>query len=152
MLFTQPIFFLFFAFVFALYWSLRNLSARKALLLIASYAFYAAWDWRFLGLILLSTIVDYLVALKIEESASHKRKKRFLLISLIVNLGMLALFKYFNFFIEGATDLLTAFGAQINQTTLNIVLPVGISFYTFQTLSYSIDVYRGKNQGREKPA
>ena len=144
MLFTQPIFFLFFAFVFALYWSLRNLSARKALLLIASYAFYAAWDWRFLGLILLSTLVDFLVALKIEESTSHKRKKRFLLISLIVNLGMLALFKYFNFFIEGATDLLTAFGAQINQTTLNIVLPVGISFYTFQTLSYSIDVYRGK--------
>ena len=99
MLFTQPIFFLFFAFVFALYWSLRNLSARKALLLIASYAFYAAWDWRFLGLILLSTLVDFLVALKIEESTSHKRKKRFLLISLIVNLGMLALFKYFNFFI-----------------------------------------------------
>lgn len=144
MLFTQPIFFLFFVLVFALYWSLKSLNARKGLLLISSYAFYAAWDWRFLGLIILSTIVDYVVALKIEKSDSQKRKKHFLLISLIVNLGMLALFKYFNFFIESATDLLTALGAQINQTTLNIVLPVGISFYTFQTLSYSIDVYRGK--------
>ncbi len=151
MLFVEPLFFIFFAVVFGLYWLTHSLVIRKLLLTGASYLFYGAWDWRFLSLILISTAVDYFVAIKMQNSASLGKRKAWLAASLIVNLGMLGLFKYFNFFVEGAEDLLTLFGASINQTTLNIVLPVGISFYTFQTLSYSIDVYRGKLKAEKNP-
>ncbi len=151
MLFVEPLFFIFFAVVFALYWISQSLTFRKLLLIGASYLFYAAWDWRFLSLILISTAVDYFVAIRMQNSSSLGRRKAWLFLSLIVNLGMLGFFKYFNFFAEGAEDLLALFGASINQTTLSIVLPVGISFYTFQTLSYSIDVYRGKLKGEKSP-
>lgn len=151
MLFVEPLFFLFFAIVFAIYWAVQSLVLRKSLLLVASYIFYAAWDWRFLSLILISTAVDYFVALRMQKTPSLGRRKAWLMASLIVNLGMLGFFKYFNFFTEGAEDLLALFGATVNQTTLSIVLPVGISFYTFQTLSYSIDVYRGKLKAEKNP-
>lgn len=114
------------------------------LLLISSYLFYAWWDWRFLSLIILSSFVDYRVGFEIFKTDIKKKKKNWLLISLCVNLGLLSIFKYYNFFAESFTDLVGFFGYQPNDLTLNIILPVGISFYTFQTLSYTIDIYRGK--------
>ena len=149
MLFVEPRFFLFFAAVFGLYWVLKGNMGRKALLLIASYGFYAAWDWRFLSLILISTGIDYCVARKIEASDKQKTRKKWLMLNLASNLGILGFFKYFNFFTDSAAALMATLGMSVNSTTLNIVLPVGISFYTFQTLSYTIDVYR-KNIRAEK--
>ncbi|MAQ70570.1 MAG: hypothetical protein CL565_00080 [Alphaproteobacteria bacterium] len=149
MLFVEPRFFLFFAVVFAIYWVLKGNMARKILLLLASYGFYAAWDWRFLSLILISTIIDYCVARKIEATNEQSTRKHWLWLSLASNLGILGFFKYFNFFTDSAVELMTSLGMTVNYTTLSIVLPVGISFYTFQTLSYTIDVYR-KNINAEK--
>lgn len=116
-------------------------SWRKLTLLIASYIFYGAWDYRFLALILISTIVDSVLAKAIYK-VEERHKKPLLLLSVAVNLGILGFFKYFNFFIESASFILSSWG--LNVSTLNIILPVGISFYTFQTMSYTIDVYRGK--------
>jgi alginate O-acetyltransferase complex protein AlgI len=116
--------------------------SKKYILLLSSYLFYAYWDYRFLALIILSSSIDYYVGQKIFISQSKKDEKKFLLISLFLNLGLLCFFKYFNFFIESANQAFGGFG--INLTTLNIILPVGISFYTFQSMSYSIDIYRGK--------
>ncbi|WP_353959604.1 MBOAT family O-acyltransferase [Echinicola jeungdonensis] len=133
--------------VFGLYWSVfqRNLKAQNAFLLVASYVFYGWWDWRFLGLIAFSSLVDYLCGLEIgKESQTKKLKKIYLGISLAVNLGLLGFFKYFNFFIESASDLINSVGFQANSYSLQLILPVGISFYTFQTMSYTIDVYKGK--------
>ncbi|MEL7448080.1 MAG: MBOAT family O-acyltransferase [Pseudomonadota bacterium] len=148
MLFVEPRFFLFLALVAGLYWSLPGNRSRKVVLLAASYVFYAAWDYRFLSLILISTVVDYTAALAMSRSAKESARRLWLLLSLVVNLGMLGFFKYFNFFAESASDLMAAFGVELSQTTLDITLPVGISFYTFQTLSYTIDVYRGKLKPR----
>ena len=114
---------------------------RNAILLVASYYFYAYWDYRFCGLLLISTAVDFFVAKRIEATTDHVVRRRWLYVSLAVNLGMLGFFKYFNFFIESAEPMLQSLGFATG--TLNIVLPVGISFFTFQTLSYTIDVYRG---------
>jgi alginate O-acetyltransferase complex protein AlgI len=144
MLFVEPRFFLFFAIVFGLHWMLKSNTYRKYLLLLASYVFYAAWDWRFLSLIILSTVIDFWAGKKIETAQNPKIKKGFLLLSICMNLGVLGFFKYFNFFTDSFVDLLALFGAEASHTTLNIILPVGISFYTFQTMSYTIDVYRGK--------
>ncbi len=119
----------------------RN-TARKFLLLIASYYFYAYWDWRFLSLIWISTIVDYVVGAQLGRTRASGRRKALLMVSLAVNLGLLGFFKYFNFFIESFTPIVQAVG--FNPGTLEIILPVGISFYTFQTLSYTIDIYRGQ--------
>ncbi|MCB9799495.1 MAG: MBOAT family protein [Candidatus Omnitrophica bacterium] len=113
-------------------------------LLFASYFFYGSWNWHFLALIFLSTCVDYVCGLSIAETQSEKKKKFFLVCSIVVNLGILGFFKYANFFTESLQAVLANFGWQIDAVTLNIVLPVGISFYTFQTMSYSIDVYRGE--------
>ncbi len=145
MLFTQQVFFIFLVIVFSLYWLIpkEKIRYRNILLLISSYVFYGWWDWRFLSLIFISSLCDYFLALKISSSAKENIKKRFLLMSLFINLGLLVTFKYFNFFIENAESLLTAIGFQSNLPSLKIILPVGISFYTFQTLSYTIDVYRG---------
>ncbi len=142
MLFVEPLFLVFFAAIFIAYWSLPSLTARKTLLLIGSYVFYGAWDWRFLGLIAFSTLVDFCIGKRIADNTD--KKKLYLIISLVSNLGLLGIFKYFNFFAQSAVDLAHVFGATLNYTTLNIILPVGISFYTFQTLSYTIDIYRGK--------
>ena len=118
---------------------------QNGLLLAASYLFYARWDWRFLGLILLSTTVDFLAA-RAMPNAVGRRRKLLLAISLITDLGILGFFKYFNFFLDSAVDVLNSLGVQAGPSTLQIILPVGISFYTFQALSYTIEVYRGNLQ------
>jgi D-alanyl-lipoteichoic acid acyltransferase DltB (MBOAT superfamily) len=112
------------------------------MLLVASYVFYGAWDWRFLSLILTSTVVDYLVGLRLGQEYVERRRRWLLALSLTVNLGMLGVFKYFGFFAESFRQMLLAVGYEADPVMLSIVLPVGISFYTFQTLSYTIDVYR----------
>ena len=150
MIFTEFRFFLFFAIVFGVYWTLRHNGWRKAWLLLCSYAFYGAWDWRFLFLIMGSTLVDYIVGLNLVKARERPMVKRsWLMVSLGVNLGALAYFKYANFFAESATDMFSWLGLPMNSVTLNIVLPVGISFYTFQTLSYSLDIYAGRLQPRK---
>ena len=113
-------------------------------LLISSYVFYGWWDWRFLSLIAFSTVVDFIIGIKISNAKTKKGRKNFLAISLIVNLGLLGFFKYYNFFIESFRESINLLGLSFDTWTLNILLPVGISFYTFQTLSYSIDIYKGK--------
>ncbi|WP_317046065.1 MBOAT family O-acyltransferase [Aquimarina sediminis] len=116
-------------------------------MLIASYVFYGWWDWRFLSLIALSTLMDYTVGFRIHKAIDKQRKRRWLWVSVIFNLGLLGFFKYYNFFIESWIDLFASVGYEFTSTwTLKVILPVGISFYTFQTLSYSIDIYREKLQ------
>ena len=145
MIFNSVVFLLFFVIVFILYWLIpkKFFKYQNILLLIASYFFYGWWDWRFLSLILFSTIVDYFLGIFIHKN-KEKRKKAFLIISLLVNLGLLMVFKYYNFFVESWVNLWTVFGYEMPISTANIILPVGISFYTFQTMSYSIDIYRGE--------
>ncbi|WP_179335377.1 MBOAT family O-acyltransferase [Winogradskyella costae] len=146
MLFNSIDFAIFLPIVFILYWYVtkRSLSLQNLLIVCSSYLFYAWWDYRFLGLIILSTVADYLVAKYIQKAKDKKIKKTLLLVSLIFNLGLLAFFKYFNFFIESWVEAWQFFGFTMQTSTLSIILPVGISFYTFQTLSYTIDVYREK--------
>ncbi|GAA0720723.1 MBOAT family protein [Aquimarina litoralis] len=147
MYFNSFDFLIFLPVTFLLYWFLdnRKIVFQNLLLLAASYIFYGWWDWRFLSLIALSTVVDYVVGLKIYESNSKKHKKRWLLCSVFFNLGLLAFFKYCNFFIDSWIELCSAIGIQNQEfTVMRIILPVGISFYTFQTMSYTIDVYREK--------
>ncbi len=141
MLFTQIEFLFFFAIVILFAWVSRERQTRHAVLLVASYYFYAYWDYRFCGLLLLSTVVDFWVATHLHRAESTRGRRGWLCVSLGVNLGVLGLFKYFNFFIDSAAPLLQSLG--LGTSSLSIVLPVGISFYTFQTLSYTIDVYRG---------
>ena len=143
MLFNSPEFLVFLPLVFGLYWFVfKSLKAQNLLVTAASLVFYGWWDYRFLGLIIFSIFLDYFSALAIQASEDPRRRKLFLTISLIGNLGLLGFFKYFNFFIESWVDAWASAGVQMNVTTLKIILPVGISFYTFQTLSYTIDVYR----------
>lgn len=147
MLFNSAEFLFFLPIVFILYWFVFNKSLRgqNILILISSYVFYGWWDWRFLSLIAFSTLVDFIVGIQIHHSASSRRRRTYLWISLLINLGMLGFFKYFNFFVESWIEMLHQFGMEsANTWTLYIVLPVGISFYTFQTMSYSLDVYRGQ--------
>lgn len=125
------------------YWVLPS-RWRNAFLLVASYAFYASWNWRFLGCILASTAVDYLCGLGIHRSDSPGRRKLLLSLSVCANLGMLGFFKYSNFFIESIVAALGGLGITLDVPTLEIILPIGISFYTFQTMSYSIDIFRRK--------
>ncbi|MCL6749986.1 hypothetical protein KBT16_02940 [Nostoc sp. CCCryo 231-06] len=184
MVFTEFRFIFFFLIVFCIYWALQKHNHRKLWLLVCSYIFYSAWDWRFLFLLLLSTVIDYFVGLMLsrpqvndlqsERSVSEpaistsdiveKRKttsfgnwdallnkpinqqqrQAWLILSLVANLGILGFFKYYNFFTESAANLLSFLGLPISLKNLNIILPAGISFYTFQTLSYSLDIYLGK--------
>jgi D-alanyl-lipoteichoic acid acyltransferase DltB (MBOAT superfamily) len=145
MLFNSIEYLLFLPLVFAIYWSLnKHLKWQNGFLLLASYIFYGLWDYRFLSLIVISSLTDYLVGLSIASAKSRKSKILLLCISLCLNLGLLFIFKYFNFFIEGFVDFVGLWGYYPSITSLNIILPVGISFYTFQTLSYTIDIYRGK--------
>ena len=144
MLFNSLEFFIFLPTVFLLYWFVfqKSLIVQNLLLLISSYVFYGWWDYRFLSLIFLSTVVDYFVGLKIYGSNGNKAKKCYLWISILFNLGLLGFFKYFNFFIDSWINLLGTFGYEHQSTwTLKVILPVGISFYTFQTMSYSLDIY-----------
>ena len=150
----------FFAIVFAVVLLLRNcVRARNAFLLVASYYFYACWDWRFLSLIFISTTVDYLCGLALNVDRADPdappprtpRRKLILVTSLATNLGLLGFFKYCDFFAASAAAALQRFGIEIDVRTLDIVLPVGISFYTFQTLSYTIDLYRGRITTERNP-
>jgi alginate O-acetyltransferase complex protein AlgI len=146
MLFTSATFLVFFCVIFALYWSFLSSHAkpRNWFLLAASYVFYGWWDWRFLSLIFASSLLDYVLALALGRENRQPRRKFLLVCSLACNLGMLFVFKYFNFFAESLQVAAGKLGVQLGDVTLNVVLPVGISFYTFQTLSYTIDVYRRK--------
>lgn len=141
MLFNSFTFILFFLIVYLMY---RNLDhkGQNLLLLIGSYLFYMSWNWKFLSLIVLSTVVDYFCGIKVYTSQTDFRKKCYLALSVVVNLGVLAFFKYYNFFAENLVALTSTFGWTPGDVTLDIILPVGISFYTFQTMSYSIDIYR----------
>lgn len=143
MLFNSIAFIIFFPAVFLIYWLTPNKKCRfqNIILLLSSYVFYGWWDWRFLSLIAFSSIVDYLIGLAI---VSKKRKKSFLILSVVINLGLLGVFKYFNFFIDSWINLWSLLGYEMSISTVNIILPVGISFYTFQTMSYTIDIYRGR--------
>jgi alginate O-acetyltransferase complex protein AlgI len=140
----------FLALVISAYPLLRK-RGQNVLLLIASYVFYGAWDWRFLSLLWISTATDYFVGRGMGRHDDERDRRRLLLISIVVNLGMLGVFKYFNFFADSATTLLESVGLGADWPTLNVVLPVGISFYTFQTMSYTIDVYRRRIEPSEDP-
>ncbi|WP_349663562.1 MBOAT family protein [Cellulophaga lytica] len=144
MLFNSIDFAIFLPVVFFLYWFVvnKNLQLQNFLLLVASYVFYGWWDWRFLSLIAFSTLVDYSLGVLLGKEEKESKRKVYLWTSIIVNLGFLGFFKYYNFFVESFVDAFTFFGQEIEIGTLNIILPVGISFYTFQTLSYTIDVYK----------
>ncbi len=145
MIFTELRFLVFFAIVLGVHWSLRRNRARKVWLLACSYVFYGAWDWRFLSLILASTVVDYFAGVRIASHPDEPDRRRHLLfMSLFCNLGLLGVFKYFNFFVDSGVAVLNTMGIQADPSILRIILPVGISFYTFQTMSYTIDVYRGR--------
>ncbi len=145
MLFVELRFFIFLAICLAVHWRLAKNRHRKIWLLLCSYAFYAAWDWRFLGLIVGSTLVDYWVGLNLPSST---RKRRWIMLSLAVNLGALGFFKYHDFFLDNLIQLLHIAGFEIERYSLEVILPVGISFYTFQTLSYTLDIYRGHLEPR----
>ncbi len=141
MFFNSVEFLVFLPVVLCLYYVLSR-RAQNALLVLASYFFYGWWDWRFCGLLALSTVIDFTCALRIDRSPSPRVRRHWLLLSLCANLGILGFFKYFNFFVDTAAALLSALGLQPHLPVLRVLLPVGISFYTFQTMSYTIDVYR----------
>jgi alginate O-acetyltransferase complex protein AlgI len=143
MLFNSISFFVFLPIVFALYWfgAKVHVKRQNLLLLLASYVFYAWWDWRFLCLLMFSTALDYFTGIRIHESASDRNRRVWLWISIGINLGFLGFFKYFNFFIDSGIRVLEVLGFQPNPWSLRILLPVGISFYTFHGLSYVIDIY-----------
>ncbi len=146
MLFNSLDFAIFLPLVFILYWFLtnRNLKAQNLLLVLASYFFYGWWDWRFLSLILFSTLVDYSVGIALSKQTDSTKRRMLLWTSILVNLGFLGFFKYYNFFLDNFVTAFSFFGTEIQANSLNIILPVGISFYTFQTLSYTIDIYKRK--------
>jgi alginate O-acetyltransferase complex protein AlgI len=145
-LFNSFAFFAFLAVVYVAYLCLgmprERRKAQNALLLLASYFFYACWDWRFLGLIGLSTLVDYALANAIATAPDDQKRLRWLHVAIVFNIGVLGVFKYTNFFVGSFVDLMNTLGLRANWNTLRIILPVGISFYTFQSLGYLIDVYR----------
>lgn len=132
--------------MFFIYWFLlnKNLKLQNLLITVASYVFYGWWDWRFLSLILFSTLVDYIVGVRLGREGNQQKRKALLWVSILVNLGFLGFFKYYNFFLDNFVAAFTLFGTSFNASSLSIILPVGISFYTFQTLSYSVDVYKRK--------
>ena len=146
MFFNSIDFAIFLPIVFFLYWFVvnKNLKLQNFLIVVASYLFYGWWDWRFLSLIVFSTLIDYSVGVRLSKEENISKRKILLWISIIVNLGFLGFFKYYNFFLDNFITAFSFFGTSINVQGLNIILPVGISFYTFQTLSYTIDVYKRK--------
>ncbi len=146
MLFNSLDFAVFLPIVFVLYWFMAkaNLKLQNLLIVLASYVFYGWWDYRFLSLILFSTLIDYFIGLRLNKTSLTINRKLLLWGSIGVNVGLLGFFKYYNFFIDNFTVAFSFFGKAISPNTLNIILPVGISFYTFQTLSYTIDVYKKK--------
>ena len=146
MLFNSLDFAIFLPIVFFLYWGLLkdNRKGQNLLIVVSSYVFYGWWDWRFLSLLLISSLIDFGVGLGLSQQENSAKRKMLLWVSIVANLGLLGFFKYYNFFLENFSTAFTFFGFHLTGNSLQIVLPVGISFYTFQTLSYSIDVYRKK--------
>lgn len=155
MLYNSLAFAVFLPVVFCLYWWLgghrRGLRLQNLLLVASGYFFYGWWDWRFLGLLFLGTSIDFWAGIQLAKPLSRRARSLVLGASLLVNLGMLGTFKYFNFFADGLVALLNSLGLHADSPTLDVLLPVGISFYTFQTLSYTLDVYRGKLQPTRDP-
>ena len=151
MLFNSLEFFIFLPAVFLFYWFVVNksLKLQNIFLVLASYLFYGWWDWRFLSLIVFSTLIDYFIGLRLKQEGRDRYRKFLLWTSISINLGFLGFFKYFNFFVDSFQEAFSFFGNDIDIWTLNIILPVGISFYTFQTLSYTIDVYKRKLEPTE---
>ncbi len=146
MLFNSISFAIFLPIVFLLHWFVakRNLKYQNLLLILASYFFYACWDWRFLFLLVFSTLLDYCAGFKIATVEDRKKKKFWLIVSVFINLGILGILKYYNFFVASFANALLQFGIKADIGSINVILPVGISFYTFHGLSYVIDIYNGK--------
>lgn len=143
MLFNSFEFAIFFTIFFSLYFFTYNkLKFQNFLLLLSNFIFYGWWDWRFLSLIVISSVCDFIIGSKIDKSDNEHYRKKLLFTSIIINLGILGFFKYFNFFAESTIAVLDFIGFQSNPVFINIILPIGISFYTFQTMSYTIDIYR----------
>jgi len=150
MLFNSLAFFYFMTTTYLLYIVLKH-NSQNLLLLAASYFFYGWWDWRFLGLISISTAVSYLTAIKIEEASTERQKRFYLILAAAFALGLLGLFKYYNFFSQSFVQLIGLFGVRTNWTELHLILPIGISFYTFQALGYTIEVFRGSFKACRRP-
>ena len=146
MLFNSFSFAVFLPIVFALYWFVanKNLKLQNILLLAASYFFYACWDYRFMFLLIFSTFLDYSTGIQMHRAKSAQLKKFWFWLSISINLGFLGIFKYYNFFVESLSDGLSQIGVERHFSTLQVILPVGISFYTFHGLSYVIDIYKEK--------
>jgi alginate O-acetyltransferase complex protein AlgI len=146
MLFNSLNFAIFLPIVFFLYWFVtqKNLRLQNILLLVASYFFYACWDWRFLFLLIFSTLLDYFTGLKMSEAKNKTRKKFWFWLSVLINLGFLGVFKYYNFFLTSFAEAVENIGFYVDPWTIKVILPVGISFYTFHGLSYVIDIYNDK--------
>jgi alginate O-acetyltransferase complex protein AlgI len=146
MLFNSIDFLIFLPIVFILYWFVpnRDRKLQNALLLTASYFFYACWDWRFVFLLMFSTMLDYFTGLKMQDAKSQIAKRFWFWLSIVVNLGFLGVFKYYNFFAESFAEAVSHIGWQVSPLMINVILPVGISFYTFHGLSYVFDIYNGK--------
>jgi D-alanyl-lipoteichoic acid acyltransferase DltB (MBOAT superfamily) len=146
MIFNSINYAIFLPVVFFLYWFATNkiLKAQNVLLLLSSYFFYACWDWRFLFLLMFSTLLDYFTGIRMDESKNNAIKKFWFWLSICINLGFLGVFKYYNFFVTSLAEAVSNLGLQINPVTLQVILPVGISFYTFHGLSYVIDIYKGR--------
>ena len=142
MLFVELRFFVFFAIVLLVYWSLRTNDLRKWFILFASYYFYGSWDWRFAAMLFLLSTADWFLALRISNSQVQRRRKIYVILSLAMNLSVLGFFKYFHFFVGSAIALTNAAHFHLDEPTIHIILPIGVSFFTFQSLSYTIDVYR----------
>lgn len=149
MLFNSIDFILFFPIAFAAIWIFKSWKAQNVVIVLASYVFYGWWDWRFLSLIFFSTVIDFVVGKQLQKTESTKSRKRLLLVSIITNIGLLGFFKYYNFFLDNFVSAFTFFGRELEVGALSIILPVGISFYTFQTMSYTIDIYRKKINATE---
>ena len=146
MLFNSTAFLIFLPIVFSLYWFFvnKNLRLQNVLLLASSYFFYACWDWRFLMLLIFSTLLDYYTGIKMSDAGNQADKKRWFWLSISINVGFLGIFKYYNFFISSFAEMISLWGGHINPWTLKVILPVGISFYTFHGLSYVIDIYKNR--------
>jgi alginate O-acetyltransferase complex protein AlgI len=148
MLFTSLTFAVFFITVFVLYWFAvnKNIYHQNLLIVLVSYIFYGWWDWRFPVVLFINSLVNYFLGMHLAETDKTIKRKILLAISIIANIGSLAVFKYYNFFIRNFLESVSSIGINPHLSTLNIILPIGISFYTFQTLSYTIDIYRGKQE------
>ncbi|MFN8309473.1 MAG: MBOAT family O-acyltransferase [Chitinophagales bacterium] len=146
MLFNSLHFAIFLPVVFVLYWFVtnKNLKLQNILLLISSYFFYACWDWRFLFLLIFSTFLDYYTGIKMSDAPNQSDRKKWFWLSVLINVGFLGVFKYYNFFAQSFAEAIAQLGFQVHPYTIKVILPVGISFYTFHGLSYVIDIYRGR--------